>query len=293
GEMSLDGAATAAAVEGLAARAQMDPELFAEGILAISNAAMADAMRTITVSEGVDPRDFTLVAFGGAGPMAAAFLAEELDIREVLVPRFPGTFSAWGMLQTDLRRDVTLSFFRAAAGVAGDELEAAFAELEREGHDAVLAEGIDDDKIHCRRSADMRYAGQEYTINIPLAAGMAAGEIASLFHDAHRQRYGHASPAAPIEFVNLRVAAIGEIGKYRGEDAPAREGDPVAGEREAVFQGQRHRTAVLLRDRLREGFTFDGPAIIEEQSATTVMPPGWTLTVDAKGNLLLQKGATA
>ncbi len=293
GEMSLDADATAKAIETLAAGAGMEPEPFAEGILAISNAAMADAMRTITVSEGVDPRDFTLVAFGGAGPMAAAFLAEELDIREVLIPRFPGTFSAWGMLQTDLRRDVTLSFFRAAAGVDSEELEAAFAALESEGRDAVLEEGIEAGKAHCERSADMRYAGQEYTINIPLEAGISAGELARRFHETHRQRHGHASPAAPIEFVNLRVAAIGAIGKYRGEDAPVRDGDPVAGERDAVFRGERHKTAVLLRDRLREGFRFDGPAIVEEQSATTVMPPGWTLTVDSKGNLLLQKGASA
>ena len=111
GDMTLDKGAAEMAIEHLAAEAGLDPGVFAEGILSISNAAMADAMRTITVSQGVDPRKFTLVAFGGAGPMAAVFLAEELDIDEVLIPRFPGTFSAWGMLQTDLRQDFTQSFF--------------------------------------------------------------------------------------------------------------------------------------------------------------------------------------
>jgi len=172
GEMSLDETAASQAIERLAHEADLEPTAFAEGILAISNAAMADAMRTITVSQGVDPRDFTLVAFGGAGPMASVFLAEELDIGEVLIPRFPGTFSAWGMLQTDLRHDFTQSFFRPVDSARQSELEAIFASLESEGKESVLKEGIAENDISYQRSADMRYTGQEYTINVLISAAI-------------------------------------------------------------------------------------------------------------------------
>ncbi|MEQ9462482.1 MAG: hydantoinase/oxoprolinase family protein [Haliea sp.] len=295
GEMSLDGAATSAAIESLAERAGMQPVAFAEGILAISNAAMADAMRTITVSEGVDPRDFTLVAFGGAGPMAAVFLAEELDIREVLIPRFPGTFSAWGMLQTDLRHDLTLSFFRPAAAVAPEELQGLFAELETEGREAVMQEGIPADRISFLRSADMRYSGQEYTINIPLPDALDIAALSARFHDAHKQRHGHSSPEAPIEFVNLRLAAIGAISKYdeHPHQVTGDGSDAVIGQREAVFRGETLATQVLRRDRLPVGYQATGPAIVEEQSATTVLPDGWQLRVDEESNLILTRGTAA
>lgn len=295
GEMALDAGAAAAAIEELAQQASMEAVAFAEGILAISNAAMADAMRTITIKEGVDPRDFTLVAFGGAGPMAAVFLAEELDIGEVLIPRFPGTFSAWGMLQTDLRHDLTTSFFRAVAGVEPDELEKQFAGLESEGRVAVVQEGISEERVSFKRSADMRYTGQEYTINLSLPDQLDMAALTEAFHAAHRQRYGHASPGAPIEFVNLRVAAIGKVGKYAehphvaGEDG----GDAVGGERQAVFRGAQSRTPVLLRDRMPPGYQLSGPAIIEEQSATTVVPDDWDISVDDDSNIILTRGGTA
>jgi len=295
GEMSLDAAATGAAIESLAQRAGMQPVPFAEGILAISNAAMADAMRTITVSEGVDPRDFTLVAFGGAGPMAAVFLAEELDIREVLIPRFPGTFSAWGMLQTDLRSDLTLSFFRPAASVVPEELEGLFADLAAEGRDAVMQEGISADCISFLRSADMRYSGQEYTINIALPDELDIAALSTRFHDSHKQRHGHSSPEAPIEFVNLRLAAIGAIAKYdeHPHTVTGDGRDAVIGRREAVFRGVTLGTQVLRRDRLPVGYQATGPAIIEEQSATTVLPDGWQLRVDEESNLILTRGIPA
>ncbi len=295
GEMSLDADAAAAAIEGLAHQAGMEAVAFAEGILAISNAAMADAMRTITVKEGVDPRDFTLVAFGGAGPMAAVFLAEELDIGEVLIPRFPGTFSAWGMLQTDLRHDLTTSFFRAAEGVDPEELETQFTALEGEGRESVVQEGIPNERVSFQRSADMRYTGQEYTINLPLPASLDMAALAEAFHGAHRQRYGHSSPGAPIEFVNLRVAAIGEIGKYSEHPhvVSGDGGDAVGGERQAVFRGARSPAPVLLRDRMAPGYRGAGPAIIEEQSATTVVPDGWQISVDDDSNIILTRGGTA
>lgn len=289
GDMSLDEAAGAQAIETLAPEANLDPTRFAEGILAISNAAMADAMRTITVSQGVDPREFTLVAFGGAGPMAAAFLAEELDIGEVMIPRFPGTLSAWGMLQTDLRHDLTRSFYRGAGDVTAAELAEHYEELESEGAAAVVKEGIPRDKISPQRSADMRYVGQEYSINVPVASAIELDALIEEFHSTHERRYGHSSPGSPVEFVNLRVAVIGAIEKYGGAaEALAGSGeDSQIATREAVFNGETHTTPVLARSRLGADFSAAGPLIIEEQSATTVVPPGWRASNDAMGNLIL------
>lgn len=292
GDMSLDVDAAKIAIEGLAPQANMKSVAFAEGILSISNAAMADAMRTITVSQGVDPREFTLVAFGGAGPMAAAFLADELEIKEVLIPRFPGTFSAWGMLQTDLRHDLTQSFFRAASGVAVDDLNSAYVALESEGHTTIVREGIAEHKISFQRSADMRYLGQEYTINVPVASSIDIATAIEDFHKAHDTRYGHSSPGAPVEFVNLRVAALGALEKLEHSSfAAPEESDPLIGTREVIFDGARHSTPILARDKFCADFSVPGPVIIEEQSATTVVPPGWKVEVDSEGNMLMRRGS--
>jgi len=292
GDMSLDVDAAKTAIEGLAPQANMKSVAFAEGILSISNAAMADAMRTITVSQGVDPREFTLVAFGGAGPMAAAFLADELDIKEVLIPRFPGTFSAWGMLQTDLRHDLTQSFFRAASGVAVDDLNSAYVALESEGHTMIVREGIAEHKISFQRSADMRYLGQEYTINVPITSSIDIATTIEDFHKAHDTRYGHSSPGAPVEFVNLRVAALGALEKLEHSSfAAPEESDPLIGTREVIFDGTRHSTPILARDKFCADFSVLGPVIIEEQSATTVVPPGWKVEVDSEGSMLMRRGS--
>ncbi len=290
GAMSLDEVAAAAAIDKVAKQAGMGSVAFAEGILAISNAAMADAMRTITVSQGVDPRQFTLVAFGGAGPMAAVFLAEELDIAEVLIPRFPGTFSAWGMLQTDLRHDFTVSYYRASAAVSKQDLQELFSELEDEGRVSVMREGVSESDVSFQRSADMRYTGQEYTINVPIPADAEVIDMANEFHDTHKRRHGHSNRAAPVEFVNLRLAAIGAVHKF--EDKPER---PVQGSstaratRTAVFNGESHKTPVWLRDDLVTDEGVTGPMIIEEQSATTVVPPGWNVAIDKNDNIILTR----
>ncbi len=288
GAMELDEKAAADAIESLAERAGMEPIPFAEGILAISNAAMADAMRTITVSQGVDPREFALVAFGGAGPMAAVFLAEELDIREVLIPPFPGTLSAWGMLQTDLRQDLTSSFFQPVASAELPDIVARYGELEEDGRLALGGQGVADDRMSMQRTADMRYVGQEYTINVPVAVDAGIETMVENFHAAHERRYGHCNTAAPVEFVNLRVAAFGHLDKYDGSAAaPGTDGEPDGSARQAVFAGASHDTRVVVREQLPVGFSADGPLIVEEQSATTVIPPGWRLRVDELACLIV------
>jgi N-methylhydantoinase A len=285
--------AASRAIEGLAGEVSMDGRSFAEGILAISNAAMADAMRTITVSQGLDPREFTLVAFGGAGPMAAVFLAEELDIGEVLIPQFPGTFSAWGMLQTDLRHDFTQSFFKPVEAVSADELRGIFTDMESEGLASVQAEGIDANRITHQRTADMRYVSQEYSINVAVPDTLDIDALTKAFHATHEQRYGHGNPAAPVEFVNLRVASFGAVERFDDLDSAAEaQLEPrVLAERTAVFNGAEHRVPVISRESLPPGYQATGPAILEEQSATTVVPPGWLITVDDLNNIVLTRSA--
>jgi N-methylhydantoinase A len=288
GRMRLDEAATARALHSVAKQLRLEDAAFAEGMLAIVNANMADAMRTITVKQGIDPRDFSLVAFGGAGPMHALWLAQELEIGEVIVPWSPGTFSAWGMLQTDIRHDVVRSFYRALAELEPGDVADVFVELQAEAAELLASEAIDDADHFFVRTADMRYVGQEYTVNVAIGGDVDVGAVGDAFHGAHRVRYGHSTPGAPVEFVNLRVAGFGriagEIAPFRAPDAGA---DPVVGRRRAIFDLEGMTSIVLHRDRLRPGATYDGPAVVEEQSATTVVPPGSTMTVDEHGNLLI------
>jgi len=207
GRMGLDEDAAETALAGIAAQVGLGVTELAEGMLAIINARMADAMRTITVKQGIDPREYSLVAFGGAGPMHAVWLAEELEIGEVVVPWNPGTFSAWGMLQTDMRHDVVQSFYRPLAELEDADVRTVLDELEEEGAALLERESIGPEERYSARSADMRYVGQEYTVNVPLGREISLVEIDGAFHDAHRVRYGHSTPGAPVEFVNLRLTA--------------------------------------------------------------------------------------
>ena len=288
GRMRLDEQAAESALHSIAEEIGLDDTSFAEGMLAIVNANMADAMRTITVKQGIDPRDFSLVAFGGAGPMHATWLAQELEIREVIVPWSPGTFSAWGMLQTDIRHDVVRSFYRPVAELEGNVVAEVFAELQGEAAELLASEAIGADDHYFARSADMRYVGQEYTVNVPIGGNVDLAKIEESFHDGHRVRYGHSTPGAPVEFVNLRLAGFGRIaGEAAPFRAPDEELDSVAGTRRATFDGASLDTAVHHRDRLRPGAEFAGPAVIEEQSSTTVVPPRHSMKVDELGNLLI------
>jgi len=288
--MSLDEEAAQRALHSIGLQVGLDDVTFAEGMLAIINARMADAMRTITVKQGIDPREYSLVAFGGAGPMHAVWLAEELEIREVIVPWSPGTFSAWGMLQTDMRHDVVLAFYRPIAELEAADVTAVFSQLEREGSALLEHEGVAMGDRYSAGSADMRYVGQEYTVNVPVGAEIALDTIEHDFHEAHRIRYGHSTPGAPVEFVNLRLAAMGRIGEGQAPfKVPAEEHDPLLGRRRVIFASAPHETAVLLRDHLRPEARHEGPVVIEEESSTTVVPPGYAVDVDGLANLLVTK----
>ena len=272
----------------------------ADGICDVANAKMAQAIRTITVSRGIEPRDSALVAFGGAGPMHAVFLAQELGIRETIVPRFPGAFSAWGMLQTSIRQDYTEPYFFLDEDLDPDDMAAALQRTEDLGLAALLHESVSADRRSAQHSVDIRYVAQEYTLTVPLTGAAEPLEpgfvktVAERFADLHQARYGHANLGAPIEFVMLRTAAVGDLGRPAPQQWPAAQTTDFPHQvRSVVFGGRPQDALIVRRDDLLVGHTFTGPAIVTEDTATTVVPPGYEVTVDDIGSLLITSKETA
>jgi N-methylhydantoinase A len=293
GEVPLDPARARRALATLAGRVPgLDGvEALADGIVRIAVARMVGALKEVSIARGHDPRDFTLVAYGGAGPMHAALVAEELEMPRVLVPPAPGNVSALGALISDLRRDYARTRLITTREYDVAEVERAFAALEAEARRDLAAEGIAPGDVTLRRSLGMRYVGQSWELVVRWPA--EAGSMASLeaaFHAAHERRYGHAS-GGPAEIVTLRLAAVGAVRKPAPRPWTAM-GSPEAarrGERRAWFDGAVAPVPVLDRARLPAGAAVAGPAIVEEMGATTVVPPGWGATVGAWGELVLAR----
>lgn len=294
GDMTLDTASTASAFEALGREIGLSATELAEGMIAIGNAKMADAMRTITVGRGIDPREFTLVAFGGAGPMHAVELARELDIKQIIIPRFPGTFSAWGMLQSDIRHDFSVTYYAVSDDADTDRLAGMFKDMLDDGTKILIEEGVPEPRMEFARSIDLRYVGQEYTINVPLADAANLGAAIEKFHDLYQARYGHALHEAAVEIINLRLAAIGRLERaaVSGSTEQASQ-EPLVAHRDIIFNGQSHRSPIYKRDFLPKGGVFQSPAVVEEASATTIIPPGYTFKIDDIGNLLIQSEENA
>ena len=288
-EISLDAAAAERALGEMGAKFNLAAHEMAQGIVDIINAKMADSIRTITVRRGIDPRDFSLVAFGGAGPSQAAALAEELEIDEVIVPVHPGAFSAWGMLQTDLRHDFKETLYGFWDQLETELLEDRFAGLESDGRSYLSGEGMAEADISIERSADFRYHGQEYVLTIPVRPGpLDKGLVQSDFDRAYERQYGHSSPGARIELANIRVSAIGYLSRPAVAE-PARQEAAPPRYRSVYFSGELRETAVLERVGIENVSAIDGPAIIEEGTATTFLPPGWTARTIEGGHLSLMR----
>jgi N-methylhydantoinase A len=295
GQMTLDTDLADAAVAGLAEQFDLSPVAMAEGICDVANSKMAQAIRTITVSRGIEPRDSALVAFGGAGPMHAVFLAQELGIAEVIVPRFPGAFSAWGMLQTRIRQDYTEPYFFLDEDLDGEAMSAELRRIEQEALDALAHEGVKEEARSASHSVDIRYAAQEYTLTVPLLdadeprSAEFLSTIAKRFAELHEARYGHANLGAPIEFVTLRTAAFGDLGHPEPQKWQPADGPQFPHEtRQVVFGGEARDAILVRRDDLLVGHGFEGPAVVLEDTATTVVPPGYTVTVDDIGSLIIR-----
>lgn len=291
GSMDLDRGKATAALGGIGQVFGLSVEAMAQGVVDVVNAKMADAIRTITIRRGIDPRDFTLVAFGGAGPAQAAALAEELQIREVIIPVHPGAFSAWGMLQTDVRHDYKETLYSFWDLLELSALESSFAALVERGRAYLLSEGVAGDAIAFERAIDFRYYGQEYVLTIPVPDGpIDMDAVRKSFDAAYERQYGHSSPENRVEMANIRVAALGRL--ERPDTAPpARNPARPPRERNVYFSGQPLRTPIMDRNGLGVGDTVEGPAIIEESTATTLVPPNWRATVIEGGHLSMWKEA--
>jgi N-methylhydantoinase A len=293
GRIVLDEALALAALERLRARlpALADAPALAEGIVRIAVARMVSAIKQISIAKGFDPRDFALVAYGGAGPMHAAFIAEELEMERILVPLGPGNFAAFGSLISDLRHDHVLTRTLNTRQATFADVEAVFAELEAEGRAGLLAEGVAESAITTARALGMRYLGQSWELAVPLPPGIAGMEaVEAAFGEVHERRFGHRS-GEPAEIVNFRLAAIGLVGKP-ALPPWAVEGtveSAVRGRRDVYFGGAYHDVAIFDRMRLPAGGRLAGPAVIEEGGATTVVPPGWRIAVLETGDLLMER----
>ena len=288
GSVALDEDLSNKVVKKVADSFGMDLAQAADGIVKIAVARMVSAIKEISVARGYDPRDFALMAFGGAGPMHAAFIAEELEIARVVVPLRPGNFCAFGALISDIRHDYLRTHRVELSSADAGELEGAFAAIEKEARAAMVAEGMPRERIATRRSAGMRYLGQSWDLVVRLPEGISSlNELEDLFHLAHEKRYGYRS-ADPVEIVSLRVAAIGEVVKPTlPEWGQGGSLETARRETRQVHFGRMQPVPVYLRDKLPRNARAEGPAIVEEMGAVTVVPPGWRLEVGRLGELHL------
>lgn len=310
GQVTLDLPRTQARMQELARRLSLPLEAAAWGVIRVANSNMERAIRTISVERGHDPRRFTLVAFGGAGPLHACELATALQIPRVLIPPYPGVLSALGMILADVVKDYTQTVMVAAGGDwhQAEPVAAALEQLAERARVDLLAEGLAEEEIAVKPALDMRYTGQSYELTIPLSAPdlrslLQRAEVLSqalnAFHVAHRQRFSYSSEGEPVEIVNVRLKAVGRTTKPQFTKQPPGKIDPRkahSGYRPVYFAdpGTPHAARPLLaalyeRERLVPGNVIVGPAILFQVDTTTAIPPDWAATVDGWGNLLVQK----
>ena len=292
GRLALDQHRAETMMEGLAKEVGTDAQEAAMGVIRVVNATMERAIRAISLERGYDPREFTLVPFGGAGPMHGCELAAELRIPKVLVPPSPGILSALGVAIADIVKDYSRTVMLRGQDVSRERLEEEFARLEDQARDDMGQEGLSMDSLLAHRSMDVRYIGQSFELNVdsPGRKRDLARAISVAFHKAHRQRFGYADPSEPIEIVNLRLKMVLPMDKPLPEpEAPAGDSPAAAqvGEATVVFQEGNFSTALYLRERLHCGNRVPGPAMVLQMDSTTVIPPAWTAEVDGWSNLLI------
>jgi N-methylhydantoinase A len=269
-------------------------EKFAAGVIRVVNSTMEKAIRVVSIERGRDPRDFALVAFGGAGGLHACALAEALNIPYVIVPALPGALSALGILVSDVVKDYSRTvLWRVSSKLPATKLNHEFSALQKQAAKAFQQEAWPG-KVNYQRTVDLRYRGQGYELNLPFSKNLLKD-----FHDEHRRRYGYAHPDREVELVTLRLRAKlptdkTHLGKtdHVGTAAPGRPGRAKLGslstlKAPVLFEGKKLATAIHSRDALRPGKTYHGPAIVTEYSATTVIPPNRCFHLDPASNLIV------
>jgi N-methylhydantoinase A len=268
-------------------------EAFAQGIIAVANAVMEKAIRVISVERGHDPRDYTLIGFGGAGGLHACDLAAALEMRGVLIPVFPGGLSALGILQANVVKELSQTIMLSAEELLKESqrFRAVAERLEEQAKRVLNAEGFVRDKMRFQHSLDMRYLGQAYELNIPVSPlGSTGRDVIFAFHRAHEMRYGYHHENKQVEIVNVRCRATGITDKPPSQKIASRSRTlPLLRDQimDLSFYGRTRKTVLYRRDNLRAGDIFSGPAIVAEYSATTLIPPDWRVRVDNYGQLLL------
>ncbi len=269
----------------------MDITQLADGVIRIAVAKMAGAVHEVSVHRGFDPRDFALLGFGGAGPMHVFLVAEELAVPQVIVPRFPGHLSALGQLLADQRHDAVRPWGGRLSALDPADLEVEAAQLRQGAEKTLTGDGFDDDRQSHSFTIDMRYAGQSFTLAVPLDADAPDWDtLRSAFAERHTQTFGHADMNNECEIVNIRLVSLGIVDKPAlafTSDIPA-SSDPILEHRKAWFGTGWTDCPIYDRAKMASSLTITGPAIIEESGGTSVVPPDWTVTVHDSGTLICQ-----
>jgi N-methylhydantoinase A len=300
GEVVADMQAAEAAIRAVGEKLGVDADEAARGIVRIANNNMVNALKLVSLNRGHDPRDFTLVAFGGGGGMHAMALAQELGVKKVVIPANASVFSAWGMMMSDLRRDYFITRLADLKPGSAAHIEAAFREAEDTARAQFAAEGIGPEKLRLIRYGKFRYQNQEHTTEVPLVAGpvteSAIAEIEADFHTTYEREYTYRLKA-PVEIVGIHVIAFAEVGKPTMQALPlTRKSTTTAlkGRREVDFALEgRHQSDIYDGDLLEPGMAFSGPAIVEDAGTTVVVHPGNRAEVDGFRNIHVRIGGSS
>jgi N-methylhydantoinase A len=269
----------------------------AYGIVKVANTKMATAIREMTIQKGFDPREFVLVSFGGAGPMHANALGDDLEVSKIIVPVAAGALSALGILLSDVRFDSTFTKVSPLAKLELSEMQSVFSALEQEAMENLKHEGFKPGEVRFVRELDMRYVGQEYTVRVPVAE-LDRAAIKKRFDEIHEMTYAHSASNEPAEVVSYRSSAYGSIPKPRLEKIATGQGEPsrtaMRGKRQVYFgELKKHLAAtVYKRQALLAGDQIAGPAVVEEKAATTLIYPEYVGEIDEFGNLVIEKNRT-
>ena len=300
GNLTLDlHRAREAVCEQIASPLGLGVEEAAEGIIRVINATMIKGIRVMSIARGYDPREFCMVAFGGAGPAQAAELAAELDIPRVLVPIAPGVTSALGLLMADMRHDYVRTVLSQDVESDPDELGRRYDEMEAEALIEMDREGLPREGVNLVRVADVRYLGQGFELEVPVSNGRLdasqVGEMVERFHHAHKGRYGYDDPEHPVEIVNLRLIAAAQLPRPHLPEAPLNGVVNPTGaldrRLEVYFNGRFLSAASFDREKLNPGDSVEGPAVIQQLDSTTLVSPGQRASVDSYRNLILDTSA--
>ena len=295
GRMPLDVQRAEEAVAALASRLESDVKATALGVVRVVNSNMERAIRAVSLERGFDPREFTLVAFGGAGAMHACELAQELRIPRVLVPVHPGILSALGVATADVVKDYSHTVMLKGDALTAAAADGAFQPLEAHATEELAREGFAQERLALHRLLDVRYVGQSYELAVPCPSTRDAdfqNVVSAEFHQAHQQRFGYSDMTQRVEVINVRLKAVGSVDRpaiTQAAKAQPGEVSPIAHTETVFDRGKYPQTPIYRRESLTPGSRVAGPAIVVQMDATTVLPPGWGATIDGWGNLVAEQ----